>query len=353
MKAHSLGLGLVLSLAACGADPGSPFIAVGPDASVPTTPATPDVEEQDSGVVPEPGGSDAGTDGTAPASIADPEKDGPFEVESRNGKVNGLDVRAFYPKTGGPQPVIVVAHGLNLPASQYESYLERLASFGYVALTVDYEASLAGNDNPVQAKALVSGIDWAKDDAKVGPHTDATNAGMAGHSLGGKLALLAATLDPRVKAVVALDPVDGGGPTGCMAPCVVVADKLSSLSIPTAFIGETLDATSMPPSPQACAPASANFKTFYAKAKSPSLAVTVAGAAHMSFIDDLGACGITCNFCKKATAKAADITTVTKAYVVAFFERHLRGNAAYDPYLTGTIASDRYVKTKRITLESK
>jgi dienelactone hydrolase len=51
-------------------------------------------------------------------------------------------------------------------------------------------------------------------------------AGVTGHSLGGKLSLLAATKDARVKASIVLDPVDGGGGPGggCNPPgCVDVS----------------------------------------------------------------------------------------------------------------------------------
>lgn len=320
MKAHALGLTVLLlvALAGCGADPGLPFIAGPPDASAPGPAPTTETESGNPGPGPE--ATDAGADAApvvpGPAGIDDPEKDGPFAIEERKGTVSEREVHALYPKTGGPQPIIVFAHGFQLAPSQYESHLKRLASFGYVALTVDYDASLAGSDNPAQAKELIAGIDWAKSDAKVGPHADTTKVGMSGHSLGGKLALLAATLDPRVKAAIVLDPVDGGGPTGCNEPkCVTVANKLGALAIPTAFLGETLDSQGVG---QACAPTTLNFMSFYAKAKAPVLAVTIAGASHMSFIDDREACGIPCNFCKTATTPHAGVAAIAHAYVVAF-----------------------------------
>lgn len=344
----------VLLLVACGTDDA----ATGPSPSVEDAGTSGDaspVGRRDGG--PESDGSvaDAATDsgGGAP----DPDLAGPYAIAEKDGttKVAGtgdtVAIHAAYPTAAGSYPVIVIGHGFQLAASQYYGYAKRLASFGYVALTVDYPAPFSGNDNPKQAADMVAGIDWAKADSTFGASVDATKAGMTGHSLGGKVALLAATLDPRVKAAFVLDPVDGGGPTGCMAPkCVGVAALMPSLKIPTGILGETTDATG---GFQACAPAASNFATFYAGATTPSLQITATGANHMSFLDDLASCGFTCSLCNAATAKNADVTAMARAFMVAFYERHLRGNTAYDAYLTGALAQSRYVATSRASITSK
>ena len=286
----------------------------------------------------------------------DPEADGPFPFAEKNATTtiastgDSVAIHAVYPTGAGSFPVVVIGHGFQLPPSQYYGYARRLASFGYVALTVDFPTSFAGNDNPKQAKDMIGGLDWAKADATFGAKVDLTKAAMTGHSLGGKLALLAATLDPRVSAVFVLDPVDGGGPGACNPPaCVTVATLLPTLKIPTGFIGETTDATGA----QACAPMASNFQTFYAQASTPSLEVTAAGANHMSFLDDVSTCGFVCSFCKAATASNAQINGMARAFMIAFYERNLRGNAAYDAYLTGAQAQARYVTTSRATIGSK
>ena len=96
-----------------------------------------------------------------------------------------------------------------------------------------------------------------------------------------------------------------------------------------------------------------NFQTFYAQASTPSLEVTAAGANHMSFLDDVSTCGFVCSFCKAATASNAQINGMARAFMIAFYERNLRGNAAYDAYLTGAQAQARYVTTSRATIGSK
>ena len=73
----------------------------------------------------------------------------------------------------------------------------------------------------------------------------------------------------------------------------------------------------------------------------------------MSFLDDTASCGFTCSFCKMATAPNAQVSSLANAYVVAFYERHLRGDLGYDTYLTGAKAQARYVTTNQATIESK
>ena len=73
----------------------------------------------------------------------------------------------------------------------------------------------------------------------------------------------------------------------------------------------------------------------------------------MSFLDDVASCGITCSFCQTATATNAQVTSMARALMVAFYERHLRGNTAYDAYITGAQAQARYVATHQATITSK
>jgi hypothetical protein len=73
----------------------------------------------------------------------------------------------------------------------------------------------------------------------------------------------------------------------------------------------------------------------------------------MSFLDDTASCGIVCDFCNPATASNASVNALAKSFVVAFYERYLRGDAAYDDDLTGATAQARYVTTNQATILSK
>jgi chlorophyllase len=338
---------------------------VGDAAVVPTRDAaigSPDssLDGSDAGGDSAPDVADAATfDGAVDGAVVlpDPNANGPFAIAEKDDTLKVAQtgdtcaVHVAYPTAAGPFPVVIVAHGFQIASSQYYGYVKRLATFGYVALTVDFPTSLFGNDNSKQAKDLLASIDWAKNDPTFGTKADVSRVGMSGHSLGGKLALLAATQDPRVKAAFTLDPVDSGGPGGCNAPqCVVVKSLMPSLNIPTGFVGETTDAMG---GFQPCAPGADNFATFYAQARTPSLQVTAIGANHMSFVDDAAGCGLTCSFCNKATAPNAQVNAMARALMVAFYERHLKANTGYDAYLTGAVAQARYVTTAQATIVSK
>lgn len=287
--------------------------------------------------------------------LHDPDQDGPWQVANLKGSYTVSNVKVatdvHYPSGGpepGPYPVVLIAHGFQLPVTQYTKYAKRLASHGYVALTVDFQAGLFNPDHVAYAKQVVGGIDWVAAEPTLKDLADTNNVGLTGHSLGGKLSIFGAVMDNRVRASITLDPVDSA--IMCdQVKCPDVSDMLP-IDIPLAFLGETLDGEGgfMP-----CAPAADNFLTYYKNATAPALAVTVQGANHMSFIDDVAACGITCNFCKMPTLTNEVVNDLARAYVVAFYSRWLKDIPGYDTYLTGAEAKARYVDTKLVTIASK
>lgn len=272
----------------------------------------------------------------APVVALDPTMDGPFAITESDAMTkvaatkDNVPVHVAMPTGAGTFPVVVIAHGFQIPATQYYGYAKRLATFGYIALVADYPAGFTSVDNVRDAKNLSGALDWA-----LATYAGKTGkAGVMGHSRGGKAAALAASMDARFVAVLGLDPVDTKPPLPCdpQTQCPDARDALAKTMIPSAFLGETTDATGQG---TACAPAAGNYQTFYAKAPSPSLSVTVSGANHMSFIADPKACGFTCSFCNAATTAQAQVLDLAYAMTVAFFERRVRGVAGYDAWLTG------------------
>ncbi|MEZ4220431.1 MAG: hypothetical protein R3B13_05825 [Polyangiaceae bacterium] len=310
----------------------------------------------DSGVdaAPADAAAEASEDGGA---VVDPTQTGPLQtvIYTANVKVaatgSDVPVRCHLPAEAGQWPLLVILHGFQLPASQYDATAKHVASFGFVSCTLDYPAGFVPN-HAAATDDVMGGIDFllGASAAAGNPLSDhvLTNAiGVSGHSLGGKLSVLAAARDARIKALVALDPVDSAmscNPTACPD-----ASDLMPLPIPTAFLGETLDATGT--LGQACAPKADNYQTFFAGAQAPSLEVTLLGANHMSFIDSPTTCGVVCSFCKTATLPQAKALEVTRAYLVAFFSRHLKQAAGYDAWLTGTEAQQRWVAPGTVSLK--
>lgn len=273
-----------------------------------------------------PAGGDAAPDDTAVVDDRDPATDGTFAVTTRDVPVPGAAAgrtlaATLYLPTGAPSPhaLVVISPGFQMPRSQYASYAHHLATWGFVALLADYADQGFFADHEKLARDIPAAIDWAlaQGDLAIDPQRLAT----AGHSLGGKLSVFAATLDPRIAAVVGWDPVDSQNPS-------VAPEKMGNLHAALAVIGETTDGTggAMP-----CAPTADNFDAFYAAAHSPALAMTVATADHMDWVDDPS-----CAFCSLCTAGSAPpelARTATRRLDVAWLRRQLFGDAQMDHWL--------------------
>ena len=165
--------------------------------------------------------SSSGTSGgsTGTASVPDPAAKGPYTYkegdDTTTSKLSGDSVTLHYayPTSGpapGPYPVVVIAPGFEIPPDQYYVYAEWLAAFGYVAIVDGYPQSLFSPNHVAAAQDLSAALDWAtaKSSASSGVLSglvDLTRAGVSGHSLGGKLSILADSMDPRFKASLLLE----------------------------------------------------------------------------------------------------------------------------------------------------
>ena len=344
---------LPLALASCGGSSASDEPLVDPDAGAlddaSLSDASDDATLDDAATVD--ATPDAAVDAPPVTQVSDPTKVGPFayaEFEATT-KVaatnNNVTMHCAFPTAGpvpAPWPLVLFAHGFQIAASAYTVYVQHLATYGYVACTVDYNAPFIGISHVKSALELSGAIDWALS-AAIPPaligKIDASRIGMSGHSLGGKLSIMAAKSDPRIKASLTLDPVDAAtfcNPTDCPD-----ATSMLPLGIPTGFLGETTDQAAGLGG-QACAPTADNFQTFFAAAGSPSLQVTVNGANHISFVPNTANC-LTCGFCQAATATPASVVALSKGYLVAFYQRWLRGDQAWETWLTGPDAIATWV----------
>lgn len=310
-----------------------------------------------------PDASDGGADGgEVLRDIADPASDGPFAFAETDVSVpattaDPLALHVVHPTSGpdaGPYPVVFIAPAFQIAASQYIGYAKRLATHGIVGVTVEYPQQL-DRKQLRDAQNLEAALSWAASGpgAALSGKLDAARVGVMGHSRGGKAAVLAALRDSRFKAVLGLDPIDSKPPFGSCptADCPDASEEIRLLTVPSAFLGETTDAT--PSFGAACAPAADNYTTFFDGAPAPSLEVTIAGANHVSFVGDLQSCGFTCMFCKPSTRPQAEVLSVAYAYTAAFFRRHLSSESAYDDFLTGPTAQARYVATGIVMLRTK
>ena len=283
-----------------------------------------------------------------PPFFGDPAEPGPYSVHAEDEVTATVDtveaaITVCSPSDDGGAtvaagrfPAIVVSPGFQLPRTQYRSMCDHLASWGYVVLLQDYPRG-GSIFNPPNHQTLAEDVglllDWALSPASgLAEHIDASLLAVAGHSLGGKVSILAAILDSRIKAVIGWDPVDANPPIGNGSPSVT-PELMDGLTVPMALLGETLDSQG---TFQSCAPAADNYQQYFDHAcQAPEvLEVTVDGADHMDWIDDRGSCGFTCNVCQNGATEDSYTRELTRRVTVGFLEVQLRGREDLRPFLS-------------------
>ena len=287
---------------------------------------------------------------------ATPTERGPYAVgEARfllSDAVRGreIDLLAIFPipegaaprPTGG-FPLIVFVHGFLLRGDAYRSYADRLASHGFVVALPTLRMSLLGVGHNVLAQDVRYVIDRCLAmDGESGSELygviDETRIGSSGHSLGGKLALLEATTDPRVRAIAALDPVDAASPGVASTPesPSVAPELMAQIGAPLLFVGAELGAEVALFT--ACAPEGENYRAFFEAARSPAIEVTQQGVGHGQYVDP-GA-GLLLAACARGAIPDDDVRASATAYLTAFFLGHLLGDAWTLAWLDERLAAD-------------
>ena len=235
----------------------------------------------------------------------------------------------------GVFPLVITSPGSTQSRTKYRSYCEHLASWGFVVVS----QSIIGNSgffppaNHKKPAADVSAmIDWLlSDESGLADWIDPERIGVAGHSMGGKVSMLAAAADSRIGAVVGWDPVDANGPfTGQNSPDYSSAtpEQMPDIRAAIAVLGETLNKRGSFFSP-ACAPEADNFQQYFEHALTPSLEVEIFDADHMDWTDS-GGCW-PCSPC--GDADRSFVQAITRRVNVAWFRRHLQGDTDMDEIL--------------------
>lgn len=252
---------------------------------------------------------------------------------------SSVPVEVFVPVETDPVAVVLLTHGFQLSSANYISYGEHLASWGVAAVLPTLPGSIL--DAPTHASQrdrLVDVIGWIEDErGGAGPLANAPAGALiaAGHSMGGKLSFLTATVDPRVRGVFGIDPVDSaGGPGAQPSPenPSVAPELMPLVVVPVALLGETTNATGGLGG--ACAPTEENFARYYESAVSAAIEVEVVGANHMSFLDDPN-CGLSCSVCPVGTDDPSQTLALTRGYLTAFALYVGADEAGYRHWLAG------------------
>lgn len=271
-------------------------------------------------------------------ALPGPDEAGPYEVDTSTSTIDGGSAVAFVPRlpAGVRAPLVLFKHGFQLSTSNYSELCERIASHGFVVIGVDTAGGVFSSATNVQERdATIAAIELALGEAPFASMVDGERIAVAGHSRGGKVAVMVAAADARIDAALLLDPVNGCGPgtpysTSC--PDVTGSSYAGALAMPVGVMGETNNATGgfMP-----CAPADQNYQTIYDGLGAATWAVewTFTGADHMDFTDDGG--GTVGGLCTDGPGDDAQIREAVRAMAVAFVRLHLRGETAMSAWLTG------------------
>jgi dienelactone hydrolase len=155
---------------------------------------------------------------------------GPFTVSSytADGATLGFgSAIVHYPTdVGVPVGILVAMPGFQSAPENLAWMGPRLASHGFAVVTLD---EIVGDEfPPARADQLLAAISWIRSEATsptspVSGLIDAASIGVAGHSMGGAAALLAAKADPSIKAVLSYAPFSFDPIPGLSTPTLMVA----------------------------------------------------------------------------------------------------------------------------------
>jgi len=259
----------------------------------------------------------------------------------------------FAPSGSGKRPLVIFLHGFSLTPNLYASYGEHLASHGWTVLLPKLPGNvLMPTSHAKLAKMVMALLDQllsAK--APVGA-IDTSRIALVGHSMGGKVAMLAAAKDGRIKAVFGVDPVDAAPPFGANPVDYpsVTPELMGDIQVAMGALGETVNAKPGLGG-QACAPAAENFQQYFKHASGPALEVEVIGAGHMAFLDQPN-CGLMCMACSAGPTPAATARKLARRYLTAFLGHTLLGGSGWASWLNGAKAQSD-VQAGLITLSTK
>ncbi len=153
---------------------------------------------------------------------------GPLSVSTSS--VSSFAARGFgggtiyYPNATGQYGVVAISPGYTARQSSIAWLGRRLATHGFVVITIDTNSTL--DQPPSRATQLMAALNHVVNNANstVRSRVDASKQAVAGHSMGGGGALIAAQNNPTLKAAYPLTPWS-------------VSKNYSSVRVPTMIMG--------------------------------------------------------------------------------------------------------------------
>lgn len=298
------------------------------------------------------------TSGAVVAVEAAPDRPGPFPVEEMSMQLadparhREMSLLLFFPSkqrdaenraVQTPSPLIVFNHGFLLRAEVYRSYGEHLASHGFAVAMPTFPMTFFNVDHGELALdvrfVLDAVLTFGQDPSSpLFGRIDGTRIGLSGHSLGGKLSLLAAIADERIGAIGVLDPVDTGNPVfeNPRRYPSVTPELMPQIHVPLLIIGAELGSELVSFSP--CAPAADNYQRFFEAANPPAIEITQIDVGHGQYVD-AGADEAT-TACAVGDVPDEWVRASSAGYLTAFFLHSLTGEATASPWLERQLVDD-------------
>ena len=237
---------------------------------------------------------------------------GPFAVNSANIYVTQAagfgGGTIYYPQLTGKYAVLAICPGYTATSSSVAALARRIATHGFVVVAMNTISTL--DQPPSRATQLQAALRYAINNASstVRSRVDGNRRGVAGHSMGGGGALIAALNDPTLKSVIALTPWAN--------------TSLANLRVPSFIVGADGDTT---------APVIQHATPFYNSITQAEKAYMVLNnATHLTPINN---------------------NPPTNRYSVSWSKRFMDYDTRYNPFLCGA-EHEAYLLANRALIES-
>ena len=205
----------------------------------------------------------------------------------------------------GRAPAVVFLPGRFAPEGQYDSYARTLASHGFVVV-MHSQYSWFYSDDELRRDAVEMG-NWLRARADVDP----ARIAVAGHSMGGRDAIWAAAEDPRVSAVVAIDP-------GTIERMRHANETLARIHVPMLLIGADAAWRGM----EFCGRRGTNYAAYFEHSPDTTTLLEIHGADHVQVMDSPDAFGY--SVCRVGTADSTSVRRATRGALLQFLSERLQ-----------------------------
>ncbi|MBS0195128.1 MAG: alpha/beta hydrolase [Planctomycetes bacterium] len=256
---------------------------------------------------------------------------GPYPVGTRSVTVTRADsstftAQIFYPASAAgssqpfsasaaPAPAISFGHGFFQTVSRYQSTLSHLASHGYIVIASDSESGLLPSHTRFASDLSRCLTYLEQQNVAAGGflngNVNTARLGMFGHSMGGGCTILAASSDPRLRAIAPMAPADTNPSAIAAAPSVAASALL--------LVGDA----------DGIVATATNGQPMYAAMDAPRQLANIRGGSHCGFLDanTLG--------CDAIALPRADQLAAVRRHLTLWFNLYLKGDQSGWPQVWG------------------